>query len=57
MSAPPLRVVTYVGGPTALLDIDGVRLLTDPTFDPAGSEHRAPVERAFADADLGDRLR
>lgn len=41
MRAPSLRL-TYVGGPTALLDIDGVRLLTDPTFDPAGSEHRAP---------------
>jgi L-ascorbate metabolism protein UlaG (beta-lactamase superfamily) len=40
-SAPSLHL-TYVGGPTALLDFDGVRLLTDPTFDPAGSEHRAP---------------
>lgn len=25
-----------VGGPTALFDIDGLRLLTDPTFDPPG---------------------
>ncbi len=25
-----------VGGPTALFEIDGVRLLTDPTFDPPG---------------------
>ena len=33
--------LTYIGGPTALLEIDGLRLLTDPTFDPAGSEYPA----------------
>jgi L-ascorbate metabolism protein UlaG (beta-lactamase superfamily) len=33
--------LTYVGGPTALLEVGGVRLLTDPTFDPPGSEYRA----------------
>jgi L-ascorbate metabolism protein UlaG (beta-lactamase superfamily) len=32
--------VTYIGGPTALLEFGGLRLLTDPTFDPAGSEYR-----------------
>ncbi len=26
----------YLGGPTAILEIAGVRLLTDPTFDPPG---------------------
>ncbi len=31
---------TYVGGPTALMEISGVRFLTDPTFDPAGSEYK-----------------
>jgi L-ascorbate metabolism protein UlaG (beta-lactamase superfamily) len=31
--------VTYVGGPTALLELDGVRLLTDPTFDAPGGEY------------------
>jgi len=31
--------LTYVGGPTALLELGGLRLLTDPTFDPAGSEY------------------
>lgn len=31
--------VTYIGGPTALLEIGGLRLLTDPTFDPAGTEY------------------
>jgi L-ascorbate metabolism protein UlaG (beta-lactamase superfamily) len=30
--------ITLIGGPTALLEIDGMRLLTDPTFDPAGSQ-------------------
>jgi L-ascorbate metabolism protein UlaG (beta-lactamase superfamily) len=31
--------ITYVGGPTVLLEIGGVRLLTDPTFDPGGGEY------------------
>lgn len=35
--------MTYIGGPTALLELDGMRLLTDPTFDPAGAEYRAPA--------------
>ncbi len=34
---------TYVGGPTALLELVGLRLLTDPTFDPAGEEYPTPV--------------
>ena len=34
---------TYIGGPTALLEVAGLRLLTDPTFDPAGTEYRTPV--------------
>jgi L-ascorbate metabolism protein UlaG (beta-lactamase superfamily) len=25
--------ITHVGGPTALIELDGWRLLTDPTFD------------------------
>ena len=33
--------ITYVGGPTILLDFGGVRLLTDPTFDPAGGEYKS----------------
>jgi len=32
--------VTYIGGPTALLTIAGVRFLTDPTFDPPGDDYR-----------------
>ena len=37
MSSSRLQL-TYIGGPTALLELGGLRLLTDPTFDPAGSE-------------------
>lgn len=28
--------ITLIGGPTALIEIDGFRLLTDPTFDAPG---------------------
>jgi L-ascorbate metabolism protein UlaG (beta-lactamase superfamily) len=40
--AKPVRtdlVVTYIGGPTALFKWDGLRILTDPTFDPAGTAY------------------
>jgi L-ascorbate metabolism protein UlaG (beta-lactamase superfamily) len=29
--------LTLIGGPTLLIDLDGLRLLTDPTFDPPGT--------------------
>ena len=29
--------LTLVGGPTVLIKVDGLRLLTDPTFDPPRS--------------------
>jgi L-ascorbate metabolism protein UlaG (beta-lactamase superfamily) len=32
---------TLIGGPTALIECDGFRLLTDPTFDPPG-EYQLP---------------
>jgi L-ascorbate metabolism protein UlaG (beta-lactamase superfamily) len=35
--------LTYVGGPTALLEWRGRRLLTDPTFDPAGTSYELPA--------------
>lgn len=38
MGAVQLKV-TYIGGPTALLELAGLRLLTDPTFDPAGTDY------------------
>ncbi len=31
--------ITYVGGPTALLEIGGLRLLTDPTFEAPGRRY------------------
>jgi L-ascorbate metabolism protein UlaG (beta-lactamase superfamily) len=32
-------LMTYIGGPTVLIQFGGVRLLTDPTFDPEGVEY------------------
>ncbi len=32
--------LTHVGGPTVLIELAGWRLLTDPTFDPAGGSYR-----------------
>lgn len=34
-----LARITHVGGPTTLIDVDGWRLLTDPTFDPPGRRY------------------
>ncbi len=36
---PNHLAITHIGGPTALLNLGGVRLLTDPTFDPPGGEY------------------
>lgn len=53
--------VTRIGGPTALIEVAGWRLLTDPTFDPPGdkysfgwgaSSHKL-LGPAIAAADLG----
>jgi L-ascorbate metabolism protein UlaG (beta-lactamase superfamily) len=35
----PRISITHIGGPTVLLEIDGIRLLTDPTFDRSGHEY------------------
>ena len=32
--------ITHIGGPTTLIEVGGWRLLTDPTFDPAGGKYR-----------------
>lgn len=52
--------VLVVGGPTAVLDIGGLRLLTDPTFSPAGVHETTPgrpltktEDAAVAFADIG----
>ena len=31
--------ITHIGGPTALIEYGGLRILTDPTFDPAGGKY------------------
>jgi L-ascorbate metabolism protein UlaG (beta-lactamase superfamily) len=31
--------ITHIGGPTALIEVGGWRLLTDPTFDPPGGHY------------------
>jgi hypothetical protein len=49
MSFPQLKI-TYIGGPTALLEFGGMRLLTDP-------ESRDDIDRAFKTAGLESRLR
>ena len=35
--------LTLIGGPTVLIEIDGLRLVTDPTFDPPHLYQTAPV--------------
>ncbi len=54
--------ITHIGGPTALIEVGGWRLLTDPTFDPAspkryffgwGTMSKKLVGPAIAPEDLG----
>jgi L-ascorbate metabolism protein UlaG (beta-lactamase superfamily) len=35
-----VTTITHIGGPTTLIEVGGWRLLTDPTFDPAGGKYR-----------------
>src|SRR5260221_7900594 len=52
--------ITLIGGPTALLEIDGFRLLTDPTFDAPGAYQLPHVKLekltgpALSAKDVGD---
>ena len=52
--------ITLIGGPTALLEIDGFRLLTDPTFDAPGAYQLPHVKLekltgpALSADDIGD---
>jgi L-ascorbate metabolism protein UlaG (beta-lactamase superfamily) len=32
-------ILTHIGGPTVMLEVGGLRLLTDPTFDPPGRHY------------------
>jgi len=34
---------TYIGGPTALIELAGLRFLTDPTLDPGGTDYPTAV--------------
>jgi L-ascorbate metabolism protein UlaG (beta-lactamase superfamily) len=36
---PTACSITRIGGPTALIEVGGIRLLTDPTFDPPGRHY------------------
>jgi L-ascorbate metabolism protein UlaG (beta-lactamase superfamily) len=53
--------LTHIGGPTALIEVGGWRLLTDPTFDPPGRKYhfgwgtasRKVAAPAIAVADVG----
>ncbi|MBC8101696.1 MAG: MBL fold metallo-hydrolase, partial [Cytophagales bacterium] len=38
MNASQIRL-TYIGGPTVLIEIGSLRFLTDPTFDAAGGDY------------------
>jgi L-ascorbate metabolism protein UlaG (beta-lactamase superfamily) len=57
---PRVRL-THIGGPTVLIEVGGWRLLTDPTFDPAGQSYRFGwgtgsrklIGPAIAGSDLG----
>ncbi|GAA4159369.1 MBL fold metallo-hydrolase [Gryllotalpicola daejeonensis] len=42
MSNPEPMRITLIGGPTALIEYGGLRLLTDPTFDPPGEHPSGP---------------
>jgi L-ascorbate metabolism protein UlaG (beta-lactamase superfamily) len=56
-----LARITHIGGPTTLIEVEGWRLLTDPTFDPPGgsygfgwgSSSRKLTAPAIAAADVG----
>ncbi len=53
--------LTHVGGPTVLIEVGGWRILTDPTFDPAGGSYsfglgtgsRKLTDPAIAAAEIG----
>ena len=38
--SPKQLKITYIGGPTAVFEWGGLRLLTDPGFDPPGGEYK-----------------
>jgi L-ascorbate metabolism protein UlaG (beta-lactamase superfamily) len=35
--------LTYIGGPSILIEYGGLRFLVDPTFDPDGTDYPTPI--------------
>jgi L-ascorbate metabolism protein UlaG (beta-lactamase superfamily) len=54
-SMPSALTVLLVGGPTAVLEYAGLRLLTDPTFDPPG-EHEGGLTKLTGPAVAADEI-
>ncbi len=54
-SQTELLAVTYIGGPTVLLELGGLRLLTDPTFDRAGTPYER-LEKLTGPAIRADKM-
>ena len=50
-----LMSITYIGGPTVLLEWGGLRILTDPTFDRAGTSYQH-LKKLTAPAIRADRI-
>ncbi|HEU4643252.1 MAG TPA: MBL fold metallo-hydrolase [Gemmatimonadaceae bacterium] len=48
--------LTYVGGPTALIELRGLRFLTDPTFDSAGARHPGATGTYVLEKTMGPAL-
>lgn len=48
--APSLRI-THIGGPTALIEVGALRILTDPTFEPAGYSYNSGGQEIRKTAD------
>jgi hypothetical protein len=46
--------LTHIGGPTVLIEAEGWRILTDPTFDPPGKTYSGCPPRGIPEGPLGD---
>lgn len=56
-SFDPQLQVTYLGGPTVIIEIGGLRIITDPTLDPEGTTFKIgkkTVEKKLAGPALSD---
>ena len=58
---PGTVALTHIGGPTMLIEVDGWRILTDPTFDPPGRTYHfglgTVVDQGDRPGDRGRRAR